>query len=226
MERRNVGCQPNSMRKILIVDDHAIVRQGLALLINQTAGLSVCAEAEEAEIALRLVREEQPDLVIVDLTLKDASGLELINQIKLLHATLPVLVLSMHHEPFYIERALKAGASGYVTKQDRAENLLLAIQTVLNGEMYMDHGIREQMLHSYLGRPAARSGPAIEQLTAREFEILQMLGRGEDTRRIALLKHISVKTVETHRNNIRQKLGLKTNTQFLQYAFKFVQSQS
>ena len=224
MERLNGLCHKSPPQKVLIVDDHVIVRQGLALLINQMENLAVCAEADDAETALRLITELKPDLVVLDISLKKMGGLELLGQIKAAHEDLPVLILSMHHESFYVERALKAGANGYVVKEERAENLLLAIQTVLEGEIYLDKTLRNQILNSYFGRKPERNGAMLERLTNRESEVLQLIGRGCDTRQIANLMHISVKTVESHQSNIKEKLALKSKTELVQYAFKLEQS--
>jgi len=224
MERLNGLCHKSPPQKVLIVDDHVIVRQGLALLINQMENLAVCAEADDAETALRLITELKPDLVVLDISLKKMGGLELLGQIKAAHEDLPVLILSMHHESFYVERALKAGANGYVVKEERAENLLLAIQTVLEGEIYLDKTLRNQILNSYFGRKPERNGAMLERLTNRESEVLQLIGRGCDTRQIANLMHISVKTVESHQSNIKEKLALKSKTELMQYAFKLEQS--
>jgi DNA-binding NarL/FixJ family response regulator len=212
--------------RVLIVDDHAIVRQGLALLINKQEKLFVCAEAEDVESAQQLIDTHHPNLVILDISLKKASGLALLEQIKAQHEDLPVLVVTMHTESFYVTRALKAGANGYFMKQERAENLLLAIQTVLQGEIYLDKSLQNQMLNNFFGRKPNGNSPALEGLTSREFEILQLLGQGYETRQIALQLHISTKTVEVHRANIKEKLRLKNTAELLQYAFKLVASQS
>lgn len=216
----------NQAVRILIVDDHSIVRHGLALLINQQKGMIVCSEAEDAETAQSLIDLHQPDLIILDISLRDISGLELLEQIKSRQPDLLVLVVSMHTEPFHVERALRAGANGYFTKQERAEKLLCAIQTVLDGEIYLDESLQQQMLKSYFGRTPKGNNPPFERLTNRQFEIMQLLGKGFDTRRIAAQLHISVKTVEAHRANIKEKLALNNTTELLQYAFRLVANQT
>ena len=226
MQRGSGVCTKSQPLRILIVDDHAIVRQGLALLINKQEKLFVCAEAEDVESAQKSIDTHHPNLVILDISLKKASGLVLLEQIKAQHEDLPVLIVSMHTESFYVTRALKAGANGYFTKQERAENLLLAIQTVLQGEIYLDKSLQNQMLNNFFGRKPNGNRPALERLTSREFEILQLLGQGYETRKIALQLHICIKTVEVHRANIKEKLGLNTTAELLQYAFKLVASKS
>jgi DNA-binding NarL/FixJ family response regulator len=226
MQRGAGVCAKSQPLRVLIVDDHAIVRQGLALLINKQEKLFVCAEAEDVESAQQLIDTHHPNLVILDISLKKASGLTLLEQIKAQHEDLPVLVVTMHTESFYVTRALQAGANGYFMKQERAENLLLAIQTVLQGEIYLDKSLQNQMLNNFFGRKPNGNSPALEGLTSREFEILQLLGQGYETRQIALQLHISTKTVEVHRAHIKEKLGLKNTAELLQYAFKLVASKS
>lgn len=214
-----------SRRRILLIEDHTILREGLRTLIHQEKDLMVCAEVDEAEAGLAAIATHRPDLVILDISLKKTSGLDLLPQIRAHHRDLPVLVLSMHSESFYIERALKHGANGYVVKQEGIGNLILAIRKVLRGEIYLARNLQEQFLVKLLNRkqphPSARA-----PLTPREQEVLRLIGGGNSTRQIAAALHISAKTVESHRENLKDKLGLATAAELVHYAFMLIEKET
>lgn len=211
-------------RGILIVDDHPIVRQGLALLISQEGDLEVCAEASGAGEALAAIEKHAPDLAIVDLSLKYGNGLELIKQLKGRFPELPALVVSMHDETLYAERALRAGAKGYIMKQEATENVVSAVKRVLSGEIYVSRKMSAKLMEKFIhGRAADISSP-LERLSDRELEVFQLIGRGLPTRRIAEMLHLSVKTIETHRAHIKEKLKLKNASELVQHAVHWTQN--
>jgi DNA-binding NarL/FixJ family response regulator len=210
-------------RKVLIVDDHPIMRQGLAQLINNEPDLCVCCEASTAGQALEVVANGSPDLVLADLSLPDKNGLELIKDISALRPDLPVLVLSMHDEAIYAERALRAGARGYLMKQEGAAKVLAAIRRVLAGQVSVSDAMSAKILDLFSGRRPARESSLVERLTDREFEVFELLGQGKGSREIADHLHLSIKTVEVHRANIKHKLGIKTAPELIRQAVRWVE---
>ena len=212
-------------RTVLIVDDHPIVRQGLAQLINQEQDLVVCGQAEDAHEAIQAIREADPDMVIVDISLKDTSGVELIKDLKVQYPDLPVLTLSMHDEAVYGERALRAGARGYIMKQEATEKVVTAIRRVLAGEVYVSDGMAAQMVSKLVGGPSKKSGSPVERLSDRELEVFRMLGEGYNTREMAEILHLSVKTIETYRAHIKDKLALQDASELLRSAIQWVNTQ-
>lgn len=210
--------------RVLLVDDHAIVREGFAEVINGQPGLQVCGEADSAPTAMQAVEELKPDLVVVDLSLQGGSGLDLIKNLKTLHPMLPVLVLSMHDESLYAERALRAGALGYVMKRQDSATLIRAMHDVLNGQVFLTPFMRERMLRKVVGAHTMPEGSAIEELSDREVEVFQMLGEGLSTRQIAKKLHLSVSTVETHRAHIKEKLHVRTTGELIRAAVEWVNS--
>jgi DNA-binding NarL/FixJ family response regulator len=205
--------------RILLVDDHPILRQGLARLINEQKDLMVCGEFEEAAKALDSIEEIKPDAAIVDISLKGASGIELLKNIKIRFPSLHVLVLSMHDESLYAERALRAGASGYIMKQEATEQVLVALRRVLGGEIYLSEIMSSKLMHQLVGgKPTA--GSLLERLSDRELEIFGLIGQGRGTRQIAEQLHLSVKTVESHRAHIKEKLNLKNATELVHRAIQ------
>ena len=207
----------SNAKRILLVEDHPIVRLGFAQLIQQEKTLRVCAEAEDSRRAIEAVEREQPDLVIIDLGLKQSSGLDLIKVLQGLHPKLPLLVVSLHDETLYAQRVLKAGARGYVMKREAPDCLLVAIKRVLDGEIYVSEQMSSRLLNWFV-RGARPEGSPLERLSDRELEVFRFLGQGSTTREIAEALHLSVKTVETHRAHIMDKLNLGSATELLRYA--------
>lgn len=204
--------------RVLIVDDHPMVRDGLIRLISQHGDLACCGEAGSVSEALSAVTTQKPDLVILDLRLKGGDGLELIKSLLGLFPELRILILSQYEAPLYAERALRAGALGYVVKEQAAEEILGAIRTVLAGEVYLTRGMAALLLHKFVGTPKGSTRGGTEQLTDRELHVLHLLGAGLSTREIAGELKLSFKTVETHRENIKRKLRLPNAAALVHYA--------
>jgi DNA-binding NarL/FixJ family response regulator len=219
---------PEEKRKfrIVLVEDHPIVRQGLAQLINLQPGLSVIGEAESAAKALDLVRANKPDLVILDVSLPKTNGLELIKQLKAEKPNLPMLVISMHDETLYAERALRAGARGYVMKKEPSEKMLLAINRVLKGEIYVSDRMKQKMLQHLVNNqiPEENTSP-LDHLSDRELEVFQLLGNGFATRQIAEQLNLSIKTIESYRENLKLKLSVKSGAELIQHAIQWMKSE-
>jgi len=210
--------------KVFLVDDHPLVREWLSQLIQREDDLAVCGEAEDTQEALSKIEESQPDIVVADISLKNTHGLELVKDLQARLPSLPVLVLSMHDESLYAERVLRAGAKGYITKQEATKKILQAVRQVLNGQIYISEKMAARMVHKMvLGRTDNQKSP-IERLTDRELEVFQLIGRGHGTRRIATDLHLGVKTVESYRARIKEKLKLEDGTQLLQHAIQWVHS--
>ena len=218
------GRQPNK-REVLIVDDHPIVRQGLAQMINQEDDLHVCGQAEDAHEAMRAIRQLQPDMVTVDISLKESSGIELIKDIKVQYPNLPVLTLSMHDEGIYAERALRAGARGYIMKQEATEKVVTAIRRVLAGEVYVSEGMAAKMVSKLVSGPADAGGSPVDRLSDRELEVFRLIGAGYGTREMAEKLHLSIKTIETYRAHIKEKLDLVDANELLRTAITWVNAE-
>lgn len=213
-------------KKVLVVDDHPIVREGLADLINKEKDLEVCGCAEDIPQTIEAIKKLEPDVVTVDISLEDASGLELIKDIKTQFSGLPVLALSMHPESFYAERAVRAGAKGYITKQEATKNVITAIRKVLSGGLYLSEQMKEKLLHSLIGDGESDGTVSpIDRLTDRELEVFSLLGQGRGTRQIAEQLCLSVKTIETYRSRIKEKLNLSSGSELLQCAFQWANRQ-
>jgi DNA-binding NarL/FixJ family response regulator len=210
--------------KIFLVDDHPLVRDWLTQLIQREGDLTVCGEAEDTHEALTKIEEVKPDIVIADISLKSTHGLELVKDLQVRLPTLPVLVLSMHDESLYAERVLRAGAKGYITKQEATKKILLAIRRVLSGEIYISEKMSSRMVNKMVLGRASEQKSAIERLTDRELEVFQLIGSGQGTRRIAAELHLGIKTVESYRARIKEKLKLEDGTQLLQQAIQWVHS--
>ncbi|HZR15890.1 MAG TPA: response regulator transcription factor [Verrucomicrobiae bacterium] len=211
-------------QRIVIVDDHPMMREGLAQLIEHEPDLVVEAQADSAGQALRTIEKAVPDLLLVDISLPDKSGLELIKDVHTLQPALPILVVSMHDESLYAERVLRAGGRGYIMKQEGGKKLMLAIRQVLGGRIYVSEKISAKILENYSGhRPDSQS--PVEKLSDREFEVFQLLGQGHGTREIAEHLHLSVKTVEVHRANIRKKMELANGGELVRYAIRWNEAQ-
>jgi DNA-binding NarL/FixJ family response regulator len=208
----------NPQARILLVDDHPILLRGLSQLINQEVDMIVCGETADAESALQAIGALMPNLVIVDISLKGTNGLELIKSAASRPPELPMLVLSMHNELLYAERALRAGASGYIMKEEVTDKLVFAIRRVLNGEIYLSERMSTNLLSQLVRRPTDKSYASLERLSDRELEIFQLIGQGSGTRQIADALHLSIKTVETHRKRIKEKLNLKNAAELVWHA--------
>jgi DNA-binding NarL/FixJ family response regulator len=209
-------------RTILIVDDHPVLRRGLTALIDFEPDLIVCGEAATYPAALEAIQAHQPDLVIVDLELGKRDGLNLVKDIKIRHPLIPSLVLTMHDEVVYAERSLRAGAAGYVTKQQLDETLLIAIRCVLAGEIYMSDQLQGQLAKKYLGLPTLASGSSLNSLSDRELQVFRLIGEGRATRQIAEDLSLSIKTIESHREHIKSKLNLDSAAQLAHRATQWV----
>jgi DNA-binding NarL/FixJ family response regulator len=210
--------------KVFLVDDHPLVREWLTQLIQRESDLTVCGEAEDTQDALEMITATEPDIAIVDISLKTTHGLELVKDLQARFPSLPVLILSMHDESLYAERVLRAGAKGYITKQEATKKILPAIRQVLSGEIYISEKMSSRMVHKMvLGRAEEQKSP-IERLTDRELEVFQLIGCGQGTRRIAAELHLGIKTVESYRARIKEKLKLEDGTQLLQQAIQWVHS--
>jgi DNA-binding NarL/FixJ family response regulator len=215
--------QTKKRARILIVDDHPAVREALASRIGRQPDLEVCGEAADMSEALRLVADTQPDLVVVDISLKTDSGIDLIKRIKDRNDSVRMLVWSMHSESLYAERALRAGALGYVNKDQATDKIIDAIRRVLEGKVFLSDAMAEKMLHRAVGggREDVTRSP-LDVLADRELEVFRLIGQGVKTTEIAERLHLSVKTVETYRDRIRQKLDLSDGTALAHYATQWM----
>jgi len=213
-----------SKTKIIIVDDHPIVRQGLTELINSEDDLLVCGQAEDAHEAMKNIKKLNPDLAVVDISLKETSGMELIKDIKAQYPHMPVLALSMHDELLYAERALRAGAAGYVMKQEATENVIAAIRKVLTGQLYISEKMSEKMVRKLVGGKAELTASPVDSLSDRELEVFLLIGQGYSTRQISEKLFLSNKTIETYRAHIKEKLNLADSAELLQYAIQWAKS--
>ena len=211
-------------KQIFIVDDHPVFREGLVVLVKREAELAVCGEADTAATALTDIKRLQPDLVLADIGLPGKSGMELIKDLQALCPEIPILVISMHDETLYAERVLRAGGRGYIMKQEGPEKILQAIRQTLAGQLYLSPKMSVRVLDSFSGRNASNR-PAVARLTDRELEILQLLGQGKDSHAIAAQLNLSVKTVDAHRGNIKDKLSLESGTELIWFAARWVATQ-
>jgi DNA-binding NarL/FixJ family response regulator len=203
---------------IVVVDDHPIVRQGLAGLVNHEPDLHIIGEASDAAQAMTAVRTLKPELVIIDISLEGTDGLELTKSLKAQYPQLPILIMSMHDEAIYAERALRAGANGYIMKQAVADKIVVAARHILAGHIYLSEQAHQTILQGVAGRKTQAEDSPLSRLSDRELEVLRLIGKGEGTRQIAQALHLSVKTIETYRAHLKDKLGLETATQLVRYA--------
>jgi DNA-binding NarL/FixJ family response regulator len=211
--------------RVLIVDDHPLLRKGVSQLIDQEKDLAVVGEAEDAQKAITAIEETKPDIALIDITLNGASGIELVKNVKSRFPKLKMLVLSMHDESVYAHRALRAGACGYIMKQEGSEKVLTAMRKVLRGEVYLSERLGDRMLHTLVnGRSSLTSSP-VEELSDRELEVFNLIGQGNGTRPIAEKLHLSIKTIESHRAHIKEKLNLQNATELVHHAIQWVQSE-
>jgi DNA-binding NarL/FixJ family response regulator len=211
-------------KKIFIVDDHPMMREGLAQLIAQEGDLMVCGEADDAAAALNQIEKLKPDLALVDITLRSTNGLELIKDLRIRVPAIAILVISMHDESLYAERVLRAGGRGYIMKQEGGKKLMEAIRHVLSGKTYVSEKISARILDLFSGRPGENASP-VERLTDREFEVFQLIGQGLSTKGIADKLGVSAKTVEVHRVNIKEKLNIGTAPELIRFAVRWIESQ-
>ncbi len=212
--------------RIFIVDDHAMFREGLRQLIEYDPGLTVCGDAPDAAGALEGIRQSRPDVVIVDITLAESSGLDLIKNLRNEYEDLPVLVVSMHEESLYAERALRAGAMGYVMKNEPAKTVIAAIHSVLRGEMYLSRKMSSSVISKFVRGETDQPMSPLEILSDRELEVFRMLGQGKGTRQIAQELGVTIPTIQSFRNRIKDKLQLKTAPELVLQAINWVQSES
>jgi DNA-binding NarL/FixJ family response regulator len=207
--------------RIFIVDDHPIVREGLSLMMNREPDMMVCGEAEEATRALQAITTTKPDFLIVDISLSGPDGLDLLKSIRARYPSLPVLMLSMHDESIYAERALRAGANGYIMKQEATERVLVAVRQILTKKVYVSDRIANRMLQQYIKGSVNESKSPIAELSDRELEVFRLIGEGHGTRMIADELHLSVKTVESYQAHIKEKLSLKNGRELVQRAIQW-----
>jgi DNA-binding NarL/FixJ family response regulator len=208
--------------RILLVEDHAVVRDGLTHLLNAQPDMEVCGVAETASDAMQAVEKQRPDFAIIDISLEGPSGIELLKDLKIQHPALPVLVLSMHDENLYAERALRAGARGYLAKKQATETVLVAIRRILDGDLYVSDRLASKLLHRLIEQPDGSS--MLSLLSDRELEIVTLIGQGRTTRQIAEALHLSVKTIESHRQRIKTKLKLDDGAELVRFAVQLVES--
>jgi DNA-binding NarL/FixJ family response regulator len=208
-------------RKVLVVDDHPIVREGLTQMINREPDLAVCGAVEDMQGAVHFIDSLRPDILIVDISLNGPDGLDLLKYIRARDPALPILILSMHDEALYAERALRAGANGYIMKQEATDNVLIALRRILNREVYVSQRIANRMLRQFVGGTTNLAHSSLDGLSDRELEVLRLIGRGHSTRQIAEELHLSVKTVESYQAHLKEKLSLKNSRELVQYAVQW-----
>jgi len=212
-------------RQILVIDDHPFMRAGLTQMIDRQPDMQICGEAGNPAEAMKVLERCRPDLVLSDITMPGRSGLEFIKDLTTTVEGVPILVVSMHDETIYAERALRAGARGYIMKEAGGENLLAAIRQILRGEIYVSPRMSAQLLEKVSARRPRNSRSPIEKLSDREFEVFQLIGQGKSTRDIAAQLHLSSKTVDVHRSHIKEKLDLKDATDLVRHAVRWWETQ-
>jgi DNA-binding NarL/FixJ family response regulator len=219
---KNPLCDEPGAKRLVIVDDHPLFRKGLQEMIHSDGSFAICGEAGDAAEAMDVIRKLHPDMAIVDLSLPGANGIELIKNIRAEFQKLPILVLSMHEESLYALRALRAGAEGYVMKHEAMANVIQAIHEVFSGRPYLSPAMAAQVITKFATRQAEGETDAVERLSDRELEILELIGKGHEVRQIAKLLHLSPKTVETHRAHIKDKLDLKNSREVARFALQWL----
>ena len=232
-KRANPGSPKNpgarvlpARKKILVADDHPMTRDGVTHLLNKQTDLTVCGEAGNPSQALLEIEKSRPDLLLTDMTMPGRSGIEFIKDVVALHPGLAILIVSMHDEVIYAERALRAGARGYIMKEAGGEKLLIAVRRVLDGQVYVSEGMSARILDNLSAKKPRGSNSPIEKLSDREFEVFQLIGQGKSTRDIARQLHLSPKTVDVHRGHIKVKLELKDVTSLVRFAVRWVETQA
>jgi DNA-binding NarL/FixJ family response regulator len=211
---------PRKKCRVFVVDDHPIVRQGLALMINREPDMLVCGEAEESNSALQAVPALEPDILIVDISLSGPDGIDLVKTVRASDSRLPILVLSMHDEAIYAERALRAGANGYIMKQEATDKVLIAVRRILSGDVYLSDRMSGKMLQQYVQGASVTHSP-LSSLSDRELEVFRLIGEGHGTRQIAEDLHLSVKTVETYQAHLKEKLAIRNSRQLMHHAMEW-----
>src|SRR5271156_3562982 len=207
-------------KNVFVVDDHPLLRQGLALMINREPDLTVCGEAEEAQAAMKAIAAKPPDILIADISLNGPDGLDLLKSIRTLYPDLPVLILSMHDESIYAERALRARANGYIMKQEATEKVLVAVRRILGGDIYLSDRMANKLLHQYISGASPDMSSRLSTLSDRELEVFRLIGEGRSARQIAEKLHLSIKTVETYQAHIKEKLSLQSGRELVQHAIQ------
>jgi DNA-binding NarL/FixJ family response regulator len=217
---KSEGVPRVTKKAVFVVDDHPLLRQGLALLINREQDLMVCGEAEEAQAAMRAIAKKKPDILIADISLNGPDGLDLLKNLRTLYPDLPVLILSMHDESIYAERALRARANGYIMKQEATEKVLVAVRRILGGDIYLSDRMANKLLHQYLTGSIADISSRLSVLSDRELEVFRLIGEGRSARQIAEKLHLSIKTVETYQAHIKDKLSLRSGRELVRHAIQ------
>lgn len=213
-----------SATRVVLIDDHPVVREGLTISFEQTKDLVVCGEASDYYEALDVIEKLQPDVAVMDLSLQGMGGLDLIKTLRKKGHKLPILVLSIHNESFYAERAIRAGAQGYIMKQETTEEVIKAVRQILQGKIYVSRELSDSIMYRFFDKNPASNSP-LDRLTDRELEVYQLIGQGVSPHKIADDLCISIKTVDSYRARIKEKLNLKSGTELLQSAIQWVQSQ-
>jgi DNA-binding NarL/FixJ family response regulator len=209
-------------KKVLLVDDHAIMREGLTMLVSHEPDLCVCGEAEDVHSALEAIRQNLPDVVIADITLKEGSGIDLVKDIRTRWPKLPVVILSMHAQSMYAERSFRAGANGYVTKGEASAAIIEAIRAVLGGGVYVSKRLSSEMIVNMFSAKSDESRSLVDKLSDREFQVFELIGQGLRTSEIAERLFLSSKTVDAHREHIKRKLNIDSAPDLLKYAIQWV----
>lgn len=217
---RGAASKAPNVTRILVADDHPVIRKGLSLSIEAESDLTCCGEAESVSEALTAIEATHPDVIVVDLSLKNSSGIDLLKDIAIRHPRLKALVLSMQDESYYAERALRAGAKGYLTKSEGGEKVIAAIRKILGGDIFLTEAVSAKIVQGLVMGHATQDEPAIECLTDRELDVFRMIGQGMRTREIALNLHLSPKTIDSHRERIKRKLNLKSGSSLVKQAIQ------
>jgi len=207
--------------RVVIVEDHPMFRERLASLINKESDMEVCGESDNIRQAMEVIRATKPDAAIVDITLKGSSGLELLKDLKAQSIPMPVLVLSMHDESLFAERVIRAGARGYITKDEASDKVMLAVRKVVSGDIYLSENMTTRVLKNLTDGGASLDRPALNRLTDRELEVFQLIGKGKATREIAEALNLGLTTIDTYRARIKEKLNLKNATELMYEATKW-----
>ncbi len=226
MKTKEISPAASKPKKILIVDDHPLMRDGLAALISAQADLAVCGQAAECRAAVHAVESLRPDLVLMDISLPGKGGMEIIKEIHAVKPDLAVLAISMHDEALYAERVLRAGARGYIMKQEGGKRIMVAIRAVLAGRVFVSEKMSARIMDAFSGQHRAEAASPVSSLSAREFEVFGLLGQGLSTKDIATQLHLSIKTVEVHRVNIKTKLKVATSPELIRYAVRWDEAQA